>query len=102
MIEIKKEQLPALMEQETFILYLYTPFCGTCQLAKRMLEVVDETLPDVSFYKADLNYLPGFAEEWEVESVPCLLVFKNGQLKTKQYAFQSVEFLYHLIVKDGA
>ncbi|AZB44966.1 thioredoxin [Bacillus sp. FJAT-42376] len=102
MIEINAENIPALIKSDRFILYLYTPFCGTCQLAKRMLTVVDETLPSTDLYMANLNYLPGFAEKWEVESVPCLMIFEEGKLQTKQYAFQSVEFLYNLILKDGA
>ncbi|MBS2970438.1 thioredoxin family protein [Metabacillus sp. KIGAM252] len=102
MIEVNEKQISGMMNKGRFTLYLYTPFCGTCQLAKRMLTVVDEALPETDIYMANLNYLPGYAEKWEVESVPCLLVFENGHLKTKQYAFQSVEFLYTLLRKDGA
>ncbi|MGD7006709.1 thioredoxin family protein [Metabacillus sp. 84] len=102
MIEVNEKQLSSLIEEDRLILYLYTPFCGTCQLAKRMLTVVDETVPETDIHMANLNYLPGFPERWEVESVPCLLIFEKGKLHTKQYAFQSVEFLYKLIKQNGA
>lgn len=74
--------------------YLYTPMCGTCQLASKMLEVVGAALPDLTMGKANLNYVQEIAALYEVESVPCLLITENGKLKEKVYAFHSVPYLY--------
>lgn len=74
--------------------YLYTPMCGTCQVASKMLDVVEELLPDMPMGKANLNFVQEIAELYQVESVPCLLVTKNGELTEKIYAFQSVPYLY--------
>ena len=74
--------------------YLYTPMCGTCKVASKMLGVVEELLPDMPMGKADLNYVQEIAELYKVESVPCLLITKNGELEEKIYAFQSVPYLY--------
>lgn len=79
------------------LIYLYTPLCGTCQVAGKMLTVIEELLPNVSIGKTDLNYMPDLAEKWEVESVPCLLIFKRGKLEEKVYAFQSVPNLLNKI-----
>lgn len=73
--------------------YLYTPFCGTCQIASKMLEVIVELLPEVSFGKANLNYLPNLAKEYQIESVPCLLIFEDNELTDKIYAFHSIPHL---------
>jgi len=91
-------QINQIIEQEGVVcVYLYTPMCGTCQLAGRMLEVVKELFPSVTFCKADINYIPERAIEWSIESVPCLLIFYNGKLEKKVYAFQSVPYLYETI-----
>ncbi|WP_033542660.1 thioredoxin family protein [Planococcus sp. CAU13] len=74
--------------------YLYTPMCGTCQLASKMLDVVVAALPELPIGKANLNYVQEIAALYEVESVPCLLITENGKLKEKIYAFQSVPYLY--------
>ncbi|MBU8771000.1 MULTISPECIES: thioredoxin family protein [Bacillaceae] len=79
--------------QETALIYLYTPMCGTCQMAGKMLTVTEQLLPDQKIGKADLNYMPQLAEQWGVESVPCLLIFKEGNLQEKLYAFRSVPYL---------
>ena len=52
--------------------------CGTCQLAKKMLTVVEMTIEDLKIGMLDLNYAPHFAKEYGIESVPCLLVLKMG------------------------
>jgi thioredoxin 1 len=85
-------------EGNSFNLYLYTPMCGTCQVASKMLTVVNELLPNTTIGKSDLNYIPAKAREWEIESVPCLLQFKDGKLtETRIYAFKSVEYLYNTL-----
>lgn len=83
-----------LEEKRTGYLYFYTPMCGTCQVASKMLKVIEQLLPDVSSGKADLNYLPEMAERFEIESVPCLILLKKGEEQEKVYAFQSVPYLY--------
>jgi len=82
-----------------FMLYLYTPLCGTCQVASKMLTVVEAMVENMAVAKMDLNYYPTFAEEYEVESVPCLLIFKEGKLAEKKYAFHSVPYLLEEIQK---
>lgn len=76
------------------IVFLYTPMCGTCKLATRMLTIVEEAIPAITISKVDLNFAPEFAKHWGIESVPCLLIFINGKLKEKIYAFHSVDYLF--------
>ncbi|UYG94046.1 thioredoxin family protein [Cytobacillus firmus] len=80
-------------EEKTILIYLYTPMCGTCQMAGKMLAVTEQLLPGQKMGKADLNYMPQLAEKWGVESVPCLLIFRKGTLHEKLYAFRSVPYL---------
>ncbi|MET3576372.1 thioredoxin family protein [Bhargavaea ullalensis] len=74
--------------------YLYTPLCGTCQVASKMIDVMAELLPGLPIGKADLNYHEEVAAKYGVESVPCLLISRQGEPVEKIYAFQSVPYLY--------
>lgn len=98
MIEWSKQTIEV-NEDKHMIFYLSTPFCGTCQLAKRMLTVVNELLSSLNIYEINLNYFPKEAKEWAIESVPCLLIFEDGQLIEKIYAFQSVSYLHEKLKK---
>nr|WP_255573353.1 thioredoxin family protein [Anoxybacillus sp. ST4] len=76
---------------------MFTPLCGTCQVASRMVDVLEQLLPHISFERHDLNYVPEKAVQWQIESVPCLLVFKRDELVQKIYAFHSVPYLYETL-----
>ncbi|WIL37950.1 thioredoxin family protein [Kurthia sp. YJT4] len=85
--------------QEKTAFYLYTPMCGTCQVALRMMDVTEQAIEHVSMGKANLNYMEQLAYDFEIESVPCLLITQNGELVEKIYAFQSVPHLFEKILK---
>jgi len=84
---------------KTAVLYFYTPLCGTCQVAGKMLSIAEQIVKGVEFGKADLNYMPEMAERFSIESVPCLIVLDKGQEAEKIYAFQSVPHLHEVIKK---
>ncbi|MEO4054391.1 thioredoxin family protein [Solibacillus sp. CAU 1738] len=79
--------------------YLYTPMCGTCAVASKMMDVVVELLPNVPIGMANINYTNNLAFDLEIESVPCLLITKDGKVTEKVYAFQSVTNLYAILKK---
>jgi thioredoxin-like negative regulator of GroEL len=83
-------------EKATGLVYFYTPMCGTCQVASKMLQVIEE-LVEVDLGKMNLNFYPDLARAFEVESVPCLLFIEAGKVKETLYAFQSVPFLLEKI-----
>lgn len=89
----KEEFLENMNSGEKGAFYLFTPMCGTCQLAGKMLSVVEQILPDLKMGKADLNFMPDVAEKFQIESVPCLLVYDKNEVQDKIYAFQSVPYL---------
>lgn len=93
-----REQWEEQKKQSNQVLfYLYTPICGTCQVASKMMTVIDMMKEDVPIGKADLNYLEDVAIDYKIESVPCLLIAENGKVKEKIYAFQSIPYLLEKI-----
>ena len=96
----REQWMQQVQSGEQCAFYLYTPLCGTCDVASKMLTVIENLLPDVPIGMANINYLGDFAMEMQVESVPCLIIANNGEIQEKIYAFQSVPFLYGLLKKD--
>lgn len=93
-----REEWEAVMkEAECAVYYLYTPICGTCAVASKMMEVVQAMKPDIPIGKADLNYIEDLAVDYKIESVPCLLIAKDGVLVDKIYTFESVPNLLEKI-----
>ncbi|MUT64811.1 thioredoxin family protein [Paenibacillus sp. NEAU-GSW1] len=74
-----------------------TPFCGTCKVAERMLEIADAAGTPATLYKINMNYAPKLREAWRISSVPCLAVVKNGEPVQLEYAMRSVDHIYNLL-----
>lgn len=93
MNEWNRNDLAAFLDnQGSGLLYFYTPLCGTCQVASRMLVVLEE-LVKVNMGKMNLNFYPDIAANFGIESVPCLLIVQKGKAKETIYAFHSVPYL---------
>lgn len=84
----------AIINEPVVGIYFYTPMCGTCQVTKKILNVVEVLLPHLKIGMYNLNYGRELAEVYQIESVPCLLLVKEGKVQKQIYAFQSVEYIY--------
>ncbi|GGA76893.1 thioredoxin family protein [Ornithinibacillus halotolerans] len=94
MKEITEEQL----EKQDYLLYIYTPFCGTCNLARSMLEKIESVHKTEIFHKMNASFYPDFMQEYKIESVPCLLIKKNNIIQEKVYAFRSIPNIYSYLL----
>lgn len=95
MLEITNERLT----EESYLLYIHTPFCGTCHMAKSILDQIESAHRQDLFYEMNASLFPEFMQEIEVESVPCLLIKQNNEIKEKIYVFHSVPNIYHYLLK---
>ncbi|MBF2364128.1 thioredoxin family protein [Listeria marthii] len=82
-----------------FVVFFFTPMCGSCQVASRLVDVVLEADGiNYEVAKVDLNYVPDIAQTLEITSVPALVKFKNGQPADLSYQLHDAtaifEFLY--------
>lgn len=67
----------------------FATWCGPC----KMLSPVLETLENINVVKIDVDKFPDLAKKEGILSVPTLLLFNNGQLKSRQSGFMSKEQL---------
>nr|WP_085991439.1 thioredoxin family protein [Oceanobacillus senegalensis] len=95
MQEITKE----ILNQERYLLYIYTPFCGTCSLARSMLEKIESVHQQTIFCEMNASLHPEFMQENKVESVPCLLIKEGNEIKDRVYAFKSIANIYSYLMK---
>lgn len=103
MQEWNEQQVMALIDDEeaNCVVFLHTPMCGTCQAAKKMLDVLQVMDADLKIYMCNMNIAPDLAQSWKIESVPCILPIYRGKIMEKIYAVQSVPALYEKFVRHG-
>ena len=76
----------------------WAPWCGHCQ---HLLPIIDELASEysglVKFTKIDMDKSPGLASQYQVMSVPTMLVFKKGQVVNRLVgALAKDQIAYHL------
>ena len=70
--EVLKSDVPVLAD-------FNAGWCGPCRAMKPMLEELAETNPGFKIVSIDIDEEDELADEYEVSSIPCLVVFKDGE-----------------------
>lgn len=96
MIETTAEKLE---KKDSYLLFIYSPFCGTCHVARQFLEQIENTLREQIFYEMNAMYEEEFMQQYKVRSVPCLFIYKDGEVKEQVYTFYSIQNIYHYLLE---
>ena len=87
----------ALSQGKLMMVDFWADWCGPCRMLGPVLEQLAADRPDVTVAKVDVDENMSLAAAYGVESIPMLLVFKNGQLVNKSIGFVSQPEIEKLI-----
>ena len=69
-------------------------WCGPCRMLAPVVEKVSETLAGkVDFYNVDVDEAPELAMTYRINSVPCLVLLKNGEKQDQSLGFKPAPLL---------
>lgn len=85
----EQEFLSEAKTAEAAVVDFNATWCGPCKMLAPVLETVSEELSGkVQFYSVDVDECPELAAEYRVQSVPCLVMMKKGELVSQSIGFK--------------
>lgn len=80
------------------IIDFFATWCGPCRMVGPILEDLKSDLgEDIRIYKIDVDQNPSLASQYNVRSVPTLMIFKNGKLQWRESGVRSKAELKRVI-----
>lgn len=96
--EIKNSDFTDVLNSKLAVVDFSAVWCGPCQmLASVMEELSDEMDGEVDFFSADVDENRDLAYQFDIQSIPAIVVFANGEEVTRTVGFQPKEELKELI-----
>jgi len=100
LINLNKESFSKVISEEnkTVLVDFWAPWCGPCKALTPILEeIADELGEKVGIYKVNVDENTDLAQEHGVQSIPTLLLYKNGSLSETIIGLKSKDELIELI-----
>ena len=69
-----------LQSDKPVLVDFWATWCGPCRMVAPVVEEIANEHPEYKVGKVNVDVQPELAQQFNVMSIPTLLVFKNGQL----------------------
>ncbi len=74
--EVIKSDKPVLVD-------FWASWCGPCRMVGPIIEEIANERDDIKVVKVNVDEEPELAAEYQIMSIPTLMVFKNGEIANK-------------------
>ncbi len=92
-IKINKENFASevLNSDKPVLLDFYADWCGPCRMVGPIVSEISDERSDVKVGKINVDEQPELAAQFQVMSIPMLVVIKNGKLANQAVGYRSKE-----------
>jgi thioredoxin len=83
--------------KESVLVDFYADWCGPCKALAPLLEELARETPNARVVKVNVDHSPELAARYEIDAIPKLLVFKNGEIVGQHMGLASKATLKSLL-----
>lgn len=77
----------------TVLVDFFANWCGPCKMLAPVLEQLASDMPDLNIVKVDVDAASEIAREYNIVSIPTLILFKDGVAVDKQLGYMNINQL---------
>ena len=97
-MHLTKDNFDSVTSSCLVLVDFWATWCGPCRMQAPILEELDEQLNGkVKICKLDVDDEPAIAQRFGVMSIPTLMVFRNGEMISKEVGVHTVEQLMTML-----
>ena len=90
-----------IQDSRPVIVDFHALWCGPCKMQTPILEqVVSEMGDKIKVIKIDVDQNPEIAGRYNIQSVPTLMIFRNGEVLHKQAGVHTRPQLMEVLIKN--
>ena len=91
--QIDSKEFKEVIKEGKVVVDLFATWCGPCKMLSPILDEISEEVTTTKFFKIDVDDNEDIAREYNVMSIPTVLVFKDGELTNTIVGLKSREYL---------
>lgn len=84
-------------QNEVVLVDFFATWCGPCKMLAPSIEKLANEHTEAKVVKVDVDQDPDLAMQYQVQSIPTLIAFKNGQPVDRKMGFMPYEALESMI-----
>ncbi len=96
-ITVTKENFEEVTASGTVLLDFWAAWCGPCRMVAPILEELAAERADITIGKIDVDAQMELAIRFGIQSIPTLLVYRDGEQKAKGIGYMPKDKLLALI-----
>ena len=96
---IKESEFVNEINDGLVLIDFYADLCGPCKMLTPILEEINKENEDVRIIKVNIDDSRFLASYYQIQSIPTLVLLKNGQFLNKMIGFRPKKMIEELIEK---
>ena len=97
-LSVNKTNFPSVVESEkTVLLDFYADWCGPCRMVSPLVEEIAQENPQLIVGTINVDDEPELAAAFGVESIPLLVVIKDGKIVNQALGYRSKDQLLAML-----